>query len=677
MASGLENIETIESPFRRFVTTIGVFPTAFTDAMTYYECLAYLVKYLEETVIPAVNENAEALEELQTLYVQLKSYVDNYFDNLDIQKEINNKLDEMAESGQLADIIAQYLQVQAIFGFDTIAEMSASENLANGSICKVLGKTDYKAGDGGFYKIRTVTSDDVIDGVNIVAITNNNTLIAELITDYTFDKLEEYASDNEINVKFNGVAGDGLTDDTATIQALIDNNPHKTLYFPAGKYLISAPLHIYAGNAYQVNLHLDKNATIKTATAIDALLIVGENQGTWERYEEGSQVIINGGIWDGTNTTSVIKHLSNRKETTFENITVYNVNTYGLNLERGTVGSVSSDCRILNCNIYGVGSDIGGTAILLDSSDNEIDQLRTGKTKVGINDNYGGNLISNIHILASYSTDTPNYQDFNACQGLIFGNGNGESFLNNIYIDDYAQAITVTSVRRLWITNLEVFYYTNRSDVTCIAFNILTGAGLSFKLVNGNIHMPASSTNKGLYISQNSFNQYVSVYNSFNFTNLRTENIKDVRDQIFNLKFKGEDGFNVNDPWVTNLTQNAYHVIGYLNGGYHDIKIQMANDQIIEAKINVRDTNPIINITNILNNAHGGQYYLALCNGATDEHGNYGAYLCIKSSASGNGYNPAFVDGIEGWNTQLRSYRSVGRTPLASPTVNVEASFNP
>ena len=84
MASGLENIETIESPFRRFVTTIGVFPTAFTDAMTYYECLAYLVKYLEETVIPAVNENAEALAELQTLYIQLKSYVDNYFANLDV-----------------------------------------------------------------------------------------------------------------------------------------------------------------------------------------------------------------------------------------------------------------------------------------------------------------------------------------------------------------------------------------------------------------------------------------------------------------------------------------------------------------------------------------------------------------------------------------------------------------
>lgn len=112
MASGLENIETIESPFRRFVTTIGVFPTAFTDAMTYYECLAYLVKYLEDTVIPAVNDNAEALAELQSLFVELKSYVDNYFANLDVQEEINKKLDDLANSGELGELMARYIDPQ-------------------------------------------------------------------------------------------------------------------------------------------------------------------------------------------------------------------------------------------------------------------------------------------------------------------------------------------------------------------------------------------------------------------------------------------------------------------------------------------------------------------------------------------------------------------------------------
>ena len=110
MASGLENIETVESPFRKFVTTIGVFPTAFTEAMTYYECLAYLVQYMENTMIPAVNENAEAVEELQEKYIELKAFVDNYFDNLDVQEEINNKLDQMVLDGSFQAILDTYVE---------------------------------------------------------------------------------------------------------------------------------------------------------------------------------------------------------------------------------------------------------------------------------------------------------------------------------------------------------------------------------------------------------------------------------------------------------------------------------------------------------------------------------------------------------------------------------------
>lgn len=143
-------------------------------------------------LIGSVNNQNTTIADYIQKFIDLKDYVDTYFNNLDVQSEINNKLDQMASSGQLANIIAQYLQAQAVFGFDTIAEMSASENLANGAICKVLGKTNYQTGDGAFYKIRTITSDDVIDGVNKVKITHDNTLIAELITDYNFDKLNSY-----------------------------------------------------------------------------------------------------------------------------------------------------------------------------------------------------------------------------------------------------------------------------------------------------------------------------------------------------------------------------------------------------------------------------------------------------------------------------------------------------
>ena len=96
--------------------------------MTYYECLAYLVKYLEETVIPAVNDNAEALAELQGLFVELKSYVDNYFADLDVQEEINNKLDQMVEDGTLTDIISSYVDTTVVPMINTQNDRIEAQN---------------------------------------------------------------------------------------------------------------------------------------------------------------------------------------------------------------------------------------------------------------------------------------------------------------------------------------------------------------------------------------------------------------------------------------------------------------------------------------------------------------------------------------------------------------------
>lgn len=92
-------------PFTRFCCSIGAIPSSYLVSMSYEEQLLWLCDYLQNTVIPTVNNNGQAVAELQGLYVQLKNYVDNYFTNLDVQEEINNKLDEMAENGELQAIL--------------------------------------------------------------------------------------------------------------------------------------------------------------------------------------------------------------------------------------------------------------------------------------------------------------------------------------------------------------------------------------------------------------------------------------------------------------------------------------------------------------------------------------------------------------------------------------------
>lgn len=98
------NISTF-SPFITFCQ--HVIPLAYDESMSYYETLCALRDYLVNTVIPAVNNNADAVTELQKAFETLQNYVDNYFTDLNIQNEINNKLDQMADDGTLANIINQ------------------------------------------------------------------------------------------------------------------------------------------------------------------------------------------------------------------------------------------------------------------------------------------------------------------------------------------------------------------------------------------------------------------------------------------------------------------------------------------------------------------------------------------------------------------------------------------
>lgn len=98
------------APFKRFCCSLGMIPASYKASMSYEEQLMWLCDYLENTVIPTVNNNTDATNELQTLFNELHDYVEHYFDNLDVQQEINNKLDTMSEDGSLITIIAPYLQ---------------------------------------------------------------------------------------------------------------------------------------------------------------------------------------------------------------------------------------------------------------------------------------------------------------------------------------------------------------------------------------------------------------------------------------------------------------------------------------------------------------------------------------------------------------------------------------
>ena len=93
-------------PFKMQVLETFPFIDADFDALTNYELLCKVVEYLNETT-NNVNILKDDFDKLRLEYTALKDYVDNYFANLDVQDEINNKIDAMVESGEFEEILAQ------------------------------------------------------------------------------------------------------------------------------------------------------------------------------------------------------------------------------------------------------------------------------------------------------------------------------------------------------------------------------------------------------------------------------------------------------------------------------------------------------------------------------------------------------------------------------------------
>lgn len=126
-------------PFRYWCQK--VLPLVYDDSLSYYELLCKVVDYLNKTMedVDVLHTDVDnlhiAYENLQsnmntkysdmvnwinstygdmttwmnTSYQQLVDFCNNYFANLDVQQEINNKLDAMTASGELTTLIAAYV----------------------------------------------------------------------------------------------------------------------------------------------------------------------------------------------------------------------------------------------------------------------------------------------------------------------------------------------------------------------------------------------------------------------------------------------------------------------------------------------------------------------------------------------------------------------------------------
>lgn len=96
--------------------------------------------------------------------------------------------------------------------------------------------------------------------------------------------------------------GDGLHDDTAAIQAMLDRCG--TVNLPDGYYLISRPLIIHS----HTHFLLSSGATLHLADGANCSLL--DNDGLYSD-ERNTSIVIEGGIWDGNHTAQKRQKIPN------------------------------------------------------------------------------------------------------------------------------------------------------------------------------------------------------------------------------------------------------------------------------------------------------------------------------------------------------------------------------
>ena len=208
------------TPFKWFVLENFPFIEADFDALTEWQLFCKLGKEMNK-IINSENILGSQMENVTNAFIELQNFVNNYFANLDVQEEINNKLNAMVEDGTLDQIIQQYLNPSVIWGFDTVQDMKNATNLINGSYAKTLGY--YKINDGGeaTYKItNTVSETEYHEELK-------NGLFATLIID-----------NDSVNVHQFGAKGDGTTDDSNAINLALSSKAYNISFIKGNTYMV-------------------------------------------------------------------------------------------------------------------------------------------------------------------------------------------------------------------------------------------------------------------------------------------------------------------------------------------------------------------------------------------------------------------------------------------------------
>lgn len=238
----------------------------------------------------------------------------------------------------------------------------------------------------------------------------------------------------------------GQHDCSDKIQELINNNPHRTLYFRDGTYLLGHQILTPGDPDKSVDLQLSNYAILRASDNYQV-----KRTGKLEEWQDqylymvclggldrenqitkiGSNYSFTGGIIDGNGKAAGIE-ISGGRETRVQNVSMKGVQV-GLRIAKGVNGGGSSDADVRDISII-CNDDKDSYGLILQGSDNTASNIRIGHVTHGVYTYGGTNFLSYIHPLHNSPGKETNYD-----QSIGFEISNF-TILNNCYSDNFRVA---------------------------------------------------------------------------------------------------------------------------------------------------------------------------------------------------------------------------------------------
>ena len=610
--------EGVQGLINKFCYIIGNIPTSYKLGITIEEQILAIGEYLETRVYPALNNNAEALAELQNLFVLLKNYVTNFIDDLDVQEEVNNKLDEMAESGQLAELITQYVQLQGLLCFNTLNDLKNAENLINGSFVKTFGSNEIGDGIMYFYKVRNVTNTDVIDNLQIVSLTNYPLLVAE--------RISSVLENDKTNPIFYGADPTGTIDSSTAINNCIQANKGGTINFSQGTYLVNQTINLPYNQLEKVSINGNGAKIINTVT-LDRLFYFGYDKGLLSANDVGFPSYIKDLFVDGSEseTTYCIDIIKGYKD-----LKIYNCRFFRfLNGVRiGETTGNPADVLMNDCLLYGKGSEFDGTGVIANCTDNNINMSRIYGFRKGFIIN-GGTVVKECQVLlrwkdqtsANFDPYTRNGTEFNSYYPLtMFAEVNSYLRCIDSYGDSTYKMLDVKT--NIPCIVIGCTYYNARHDVDNRLFDLYVGDS---RFILDNFTFELGKNTEG-----------VAIYTRETLNNNAQIKIKNILiSAIDRLTNPADIILSALDNYVANKSciADTWYIVGIIanSSAYNSLASKLyINGYEYQLRMTVDENNQVNNINQLCRGSGNNNWYV----GTVTVNNN--VYVCLKNSSSVN-----------------------------------------